>query len=188
MQANLMSPPFNSTAALGEPDDPSSGPGLEMIYRDERHALVRFITRYRSNAEDAGDVAQEAFLRLAQSERTRTEPIARPGAFLRQIARNLLRDRAKSAAGRGEVLSVPFDEQAISAANEVARLEARDSLARVEAVMRRMKPMTREIFMAHRLDGLSYGEIAERTGMSISGIEKQMAKAMTMLLRHADKD
>jgi RNA polymerase sigma factor (sigma-70 family) len=185
-----MSPPNPSAVpAFGEPDNGGTGPrGLEMIYRDERHALVRFITRYRSNPEEAGDVAQEAFLRLAQSEAGRSEPIARPRAFLRQVARNLLRDRAKSASGRGERMHVPFDEDAISVANEVSRLEARDSLARIEAVMRRMKPKTREIFMAHRLDGLSYYEIAERTGMSVSGVEKQMAKAMTMLLRHADRD
>lgn len=185
-----MSPPAPSTIpAFSDPDDGSSNPlGIEMIYRNERHALVRFITRYRSNPEDAGDVAQEVFLRVAQSEHGRSEPIASPRAFLRQVARNLLRDRAKSAAGRGELLHVPFEEDAISVANEVSRLEARDSLARVEAVMRRMKPKTREIFMAHRLDGLSYNEIAERTGMSVSGVEKQMAKAMTMLIQYAGKD
>ncbi|PCD02250.1 RNA polymerase subunit sigma-70 [Sphingomonas spermidinifaciens] len=186
-----MSPPAPPTAtAFGDTDETAvAGPlGLEMIYRNERHALVRFITRYRSNPEEAGDVAQEAFLRLAQSEQARSEPIARPRAFLRQVARNLLRDRAKSTRGRAELLQVPFDEAAISVADEVSRLEARDSLARIEAVMRRMKPKTREIFMAHRLDGLSYGEIAERTGMSVSGVEKQIARAMTMLLRHADKD
>ncbi len=185
-----MSPPSPSNLpALGGADESAAPPlALEMIYRDEHHALVRFITRFRSNPDDAGDVAQEAFLRLAQSEQSRSEPIARPRAFLRQVARNLLRDRAKSASGRGELLHVPFDEDAISAANEVSRLEARDSLARVEAVMRRMKPKTREIFMAHRLDGLSYNEIAERTGMSVSGVEKQMAKAMTMLLQHAGRD
>lgn len=185
-----MSPPAPSAAAFGEPDEGviASPLGLEMIYRSERHALVRFITRYRSNPEDAGDVAQEAFLRLAQSEQARSEPIARPRAFLRQVARNLLRDRAKSASGRAELLHVRYDDEANSVADEVSRLEARDSLARIEAVMRRMKPRTREIFMAHRLDGLSYGEIAERTGLSVSGVEKQMAKAMTMLLRHADKD
>lgn len=185
-----MPPPAPSAMpSFGDPDDGAPAPlGLEMIYRNERHALVRFITRYRSNPEDAGDVAQEAFLRLAQSEQIRSEPIARPRAFLRQVARNLLRDRAKSASGRGERLHVPFEDDAISVSNEVSRLEARDRLARIEAVMRRMKPRTREIFMAHRLDGFSYIEIAERTGMSVSGVEKQMAKAMTMLLQHAGRD
>jgi RNA polymerase sigma-70 factor (ECF subfamily) len=186
-----MPPPAPSTrAAFGEAEDGAvaGAVGLEMLYRNERSALVRFISRYRSSPEDAGDVAQEAFLRLAQSEESRSQPIARPRAFLRQVARNLLRDKAKSASGRAELLHVPFDDDAVSAANEVSRLEARDSLARIEAVMRRMKPRTREIFMAHRLDGLSYCEIAARTGMSVSGVEKQMAKAMTMLLRYADKD
>lgn len=185
-----MSPPMRSTVPVfDDPDDGSPRPlGLDMIYRNERNALVRFITRYRSNPEDAGDVAQEAFLRMAQSEKARSEPITHPRAFLRQVARNLLRDHAKSASGRRELMHVPFDDEAVSVENEVSRLEARDSLARIEAVMRRMKPRTREIFMAHRLDGLSYSEIAERTGMSISGIEKQVAKAMTMLLQHAGKD
>ncbi|NYT41045.1 sigma-70 family RNA polymerase sigma factor [Sphingomonas sp. R-74633] len=182
-----MSPPSPSIAPVLEDAEPAAL-GIEMIYRNERHALVRFITRYRSNPEDAGDVAQEAFLRLAQSEQGRSDAILQPRAFLWQIARNLMRNQAKSAAGRGERLQIVYDDEAVSDANEVARLEARDGLARVEAVMRRMKPKTREIFMAVRLDGMSYAEIAERTGMTVSGVEKQMAKAMAMLLKNAGRD
>ena len=186
-----MSPPSPSIAPVlsdVEASAVNSPLGIDMIYRNERHALVRFITRYRSNPEDAGDVAQEAFLRLAQSEQGRTDTILQPRAFLWQIARNLMRNQAKSAAARGERLHVVYDDEAVSDANEIARLEARDGLARVEAVMRRMKPRTREIFMAVRLDGMSYAEIAERTGMSVSGVEKQMAKAMAMLLKHTGRD
>lgn len=185
-----MSPPAPSSAAALDPSEaaPVTPVGIECIYRNEQHALVRFITRYRASPDDAQDVAQEAFVRLAQSEKTRDRAIERPGAFLRQIARNLLRDRAKAAARRSEALHIPFDDEAISDANELARLEARDGLDRVEAVLRRMKPRTREIFMANRLDGLSYAEIADRTGLTVSGVEKQMRKAMTLLLRHAGRD
>ncbi|AJP73401.1 RNA polymerase sigma factor [Sphingomonas hengshuiensis] len=185
-----MSPPLPSIApALEDAEVPANAaPGIEMIYRNERQALVRFITRHRSNPEDAGDVAQEAFLRLAQSEQGRSDAILRPRAFLWQIARNLMRNQAKSAAARGERLHVVYDDEAVSDRNEVARLEARDGLARAEAVMRRMKPKTREIFMAVRLDGMSYAEIAERTGMTVSGVEKQMAQAMAMLLKNAGRD
>lgn len=160
---------------------------LETMYRTERHSLLRFILRSRTAPDDASDVAQEAFLRLAQTDQSALRDIARPGAFLRQIARNLLRDRAKMAGRRSEHLHQPFDDEAISDANEIRRLEARDSLARIEAAMHRMKPKTREIFMAHRLDGLTYGEIAERTGMSVSGVEKQMAKAIAQIMRFADQ-
>jgi len=186
-----MSPPFPSAAPVLddiEPEPAAAPLGIEVIYRNERHALVRFITRFRSNPEDAGDVAQEAFLRLAQSDRARSEAILQPRAFLWQIARNLMRNQAKSAAGRGERLHVAYDDDAVSDTNEIARLEARDGLARVEAVLRRMKPRTREIFMAVRLDGMSYAEIAQRTGMTVWGVEKQVAKAMAMLLKHAGRD
>lgn len=113
--------------------------------------------------------------------------IARPEAYLRQIARNLLRDRAKAARRHAEALHVPFDDEAISDADETRRLEARDSLNRLEAAMARLKPKTREIFMAHRLDGFSYAEIAEHTGMSVKGVEKQMSRAIVELRRLMDR-
>ena len=159
---------------------------LELLYRNERHSLVRFFTRHRANPEDARDLTQEAFLRLARVEVTRGSALARPQAYLRQIAKNLLRDRAKAAFRRSEPLHASFDEETISAANEVERLEARDGLNRLEAAMARMKPKTREIFLAHRLDGMSYAEIAEVTGMSVSGVEKQMIRAIAQLTRLAD--
>ena len=65
----------------------------------------------------------------------------------------------------------------------VGQLESRDLLRRLERAMLRLRPKTREIFMAHRVEGLTYAEIAERTGLSVKGVEKQMSKA----LRHLDR-
>jgi RNA polymerase sigma-70 factor (ECF subfamily) len=41
--------------------------------------------------------------------------------------------------------------------------------------------------MAHRLDGLSYAEIAEQTGLSVKGVEKQMSKAIAEITRMLDR-
>jgi RNA polymerase sigma-70 factor (ECF subfamily) len=60
-------------------------------------------------------------------------------------------------------------------------------LRRLEAAMLRLRPKTREIFMAHRVHGLSYAEISERTGLSIKGVEKQMAKAIVQIDRILDR-
>ena len=56
-------------------------------------------------------------------------------------------------------------------------------LRRLERAMLRLRPKTREIFLAHRLDGYSYTEIAARTGLSVKGVEKQMSKAIAQLDR-----
>ena len=42
--------------------------------------------------------------------------------------------------------------------------------------------------MARRVDGLSYDEIAERTGLSHKAIEKQMARAIAHLDRTLGRD
>ena len=43
--------------------------------------------------------------------------------------------------------------------------------------------MTREIFLARRVDGLSYAEIAELTGLSERQVERHMARAISRLVR-----
>jgi len=66
-------------------------------------------------------------------------------------------------------------------------MEQRDTLRRIERAVEKLKPRTREIFLAHRVDGLSYAEIAERTGLSIKGVEKQMSKAIAKIDRMLDR-
>jgi RNA polymerase sigma-70 factor (ECF subfamily) len=41
--------------------------------------------------------------------------------------------------------------------------------------------------LAHRIDGFTYAEIAERTGLSVKGVEKQMSKAIAKIDRLLDR-
>ena len=59
---------------------------------------------------------------------------------------------------------------------EAARL-ALERLARLSACLARLSGKTREVFLAHRIEGLSYKEIAQRQQLSISAVEKHVAKA-----------
>lgn len=175
----VTTPPFGS----GE----GSGLRLDILFRDQRLSLMRYFTRNRASDADAEDLAQEAFLRLANADHGATE-IAKPAAYLHQIGRNLMRDHAQAPTRRHEFGSPEMVDEAISEANELGRLEARDRLRRVEAALGRLKPKTRNIFLAHRLDGMTYGEIAERTGLSVKGVEKQMSKAIAQLGRALDRN
>ena len=59
-------------------------------------------------------------------------------------------------------------------------------LNRLEAAILRLSPRTRDIFVAHRVHGMSYAEIAERTGLSRKRVEKHMAKAIVQIGRMMD--
>ncbi|HEX8444405.1 MAG TPA: sigma factor-like helix-turn-helix DNA-binding protein [Allosphingosinicella sp.] len=61
-----------------------------------------------------------------------------------------------------------------------------DLLRRMEEAMLNMPKLQREIFMAHRLDAMSYGEIAERTGLTMRQVERHMAKAIYKLVKQLD--
>ena len=166
-------------------DDPVQA--LDTLYRAQRPSLLRFFMRGRAGPTDAEDLAQEAFLRFARAGSSGAT-VEQPGAYLRQIGRNLVRDRARASATRLVSIDSDATDTAISEEDELCRLEARDSLRRIEAAMLRLKPRTREIFLAHRLDGMSYAQIAEQTGLSVKGVEKQMTKAIAQIRRAMDRD
>lgn len=156
---------------------------LDTLYREESPRLLRSLTRRTSSREDARDLVHEIFCRIARLGSGGPLRLERPQAYLSRMATNLLRDRAKQAARQMSGNHVPADETKLAGPDQQRLLESRDMLARVEAAMLKLRPKTREIFMAHRIDGLSYAEIAERTGLSVKGVEKQMSKAIAQLDR-----
>lgn len=167
-----------------EPLDQSISQKLELIYRTERPSLLRRLVR-RTGIDQAEDLVQQVFVRLAG----RHDAVARiemPQSYLAEAARNALRDGLRTASRSSAATHVPLDDVDLSGPDPVLRLEARDRLVRIEHALRRLKPLTRNVFLARRLDGYSYAEIAEQTGLSVRGVEKQMSRAIKLLARHLD--
>ncbi len=61
------------------------------------------------------------------------------------------------------------------------------TLGNVERAVRRMPKRRRAIFLAVRLDGLSYGEIAERTGLSTKEVEAEIVAALWTISKYLDE-
>lgn len=54
---------------------------------------------------------------------------------------------------------------------------------KLDAAFAKLPPFTRSVLLAHRLDDLSYAEIATITGVSIRRIEREMALAIVAIDR-----
>ncbi len=155
---------------------------VERLFRSHGPKLLNLLTR-RYSHEEAGDIVQEVFLRLTGA--ADRQALTNPESYLKGIVWNLLRDRAKNVSRRIERTHAELRPE-LHAANDSdphQALVARQTLARYEAAMLKLKPKTREIFLRHRLDGLTYAQIAQEWGMSVGGIEKQMATAIAHLDR-----
>jgi len=174
-ESDPLPPDFDRLAAGSE--------SLAQIYRQERPGLLRFLSRWATK-DRAEDIVQQIFSRMAAKPQHEHGAIQAPGAYLRRAASNLLHDEAKSACRASAADDIVIDDLSLAGGDPVAVLEARDRLTRIEQAVLRLKPLTREIFLACRLDGYSYAEIAARTGLSVKGVERQMSRAIKQLGRH----
>jgi RNA polymerase sigma-70 factor (ECF subfamily) len=159
---------------------------VEALYRDRADRLIGHFTSGSADRDTARDIVHEAFAKFTALSFTRRLMVARPDAYLYRICVNLIRDRSRAQQTHHALQQ--RTTEALHCHNPFVELEHRDTLRRLEAAMLRLEPKTREIFLAKRLDGMSYAEIAERTGLSVKGIEKHMSKAIAMIDRAMERD
>ena len=153
---------------------------IERLYRNRAAGLIQHFAGETRDRDSARDLVHEAFSRLTAVGFGK-RLVSRPDSYLFRICLNLFHDR-----GRADTLRRALETEIKSSTtydNPIAQLESRDTLRRLERAMLGLKPKTRAIFLARRLDGLSYAEIASRTGLSVKGVEKQMAKAIATIDR-----
>ena len=145
------------------------------IFTRVKSALMR---RGRSE-QDADDLVQEAWVRLACY--AQEQHVARPEAFLMRAALNLSIDAHRARVTRGEELVLEDVVLVDASPSAEAVLLARERVARLGVCLGRLNPKTRAIFLAHRIDGMSYPQIARAHGLSVSAVEKHIAKATLQL-------
>lgn len=121
-------------------------------------------------------------MRLACYERQQV--VDEPEAFLMRAALNLSIDEHRAHRNRGEALLLDDLELVDTTPSAENVLLARERIARLSECLASLDPRTRRIFLAHRVDGLSYAEIAKENQLSVSAIEKHIAKA-TLIIAQA---
>lgn len=159
-----------------------NGEAMAALYQAQGSSLRRFIARH-VNADRAPDLVHQLFTKFLSIPPDKRARIASPAAYLKRSARNLVHDQRKAAQRQSQAHHLSDEDVALRAPCQIAALEARDMLNRIEQAVQALKPVTREIFLAHRLDGYSYNEIAERTGLSVKTVEKHMSRAIAHIDR-----
>lgn len=150
--------------------------------------LLKLLRRHGRSLEEAEDLIQEAFLRLI--EYCRTQEVRNEEGFVQRTAINLSIDRYR-VDSHHPCVGQPVEELAeilplvdsSPAPDEV--LAAQERLNEVRRILGAVSPRTRDIYLAHRA-GYSYEELAAAFGVSISTIEKSVARAVLALMEMRD--
>ncbi|MFC3784641.1 RNA polymerase sigma-70 factor (ECF subfamily) [Sphingopyxis italica] len=159
---------------------------IEAIYSEHRPHITRFF-RGRAPNQDVGDLVQEVFSRFASARGGLAALVEGPGAYLVKSARMLLAEYGRADGRRHRSQHDSFSDEHEGASDPHAALEARDVLRRAERAISRLSPLTREIFLMHRFEGLRYPEIARIKGISVKTVESHMTKALAAIKRARGK-
>ncbi|PJG47163.1 hypothetical protein CAF53_02090 [Sphingobium sp. LB126] len=163
-------------------DDDAGFPGLAEAYRREFPRLVRFFRMAIRNRDDAHDMAHETFARFLGADRPAN--ILSPGGYLTKIAFNLLRDRDKRGSTKLARICLPIEPGLVARADDDQHreLEARQQAEVWRKILEELPPLTLDVFLLNRIEGLTYDAIANRLGISKPRVQKHIVKA----LRHID--
>ncbi|MGH2449509.1 MAG: RNA polymerase sigma factor, partial [Chloroflexota bacterium] len=146
--------------------------------RTLRRSMLRSLVRTGLLRDDAEDAIQDAFVRLFLAEHE--QHIRNPAAFLIAIVKRVRIDRWRCAQRRRRRFAAqPAEDFEFPdpAPRPPDYAEADQRLERMWHRVEQLGPRTRKIFILHRLEGRTHAEIAAQHGISISAVEKHIARA-----------
>lgn len=146
------------------------------------HWLKRRLNRRSRTPEDAEDLIQEGILRVYEY-RAKGGKIAEPEAVLLRTIQRLSINRERDA--HRELYSKDALEDLLLI-DERPRpeevLDAQQRIRRIRQVLDRLPPRTKEILLLHRLAETNREDIARQLGISVSAVEKHIARAVAALM------
>jgi len=165
---------------------------ISEVIQQERLRLLNFIRKRVDDEGDAEDILQDVFYELTEAYRL-MRPIEQVGAWLYRVARNRIIDRFRK--------KTPASEIALNDDQGVPRLEdllpspdagpealyARGVIFdELDAALEELPEEQRDVFVAHEMDGKSFKQLAEETGLSVNTLLSRKHYAILHLRRRLE--
>jgi RNA polymerase sigma-70 factor (ECF subfamily) len=171
--------------------DPAEQSRFERVvlrHLDAAHNLARYLT---GNAGDADDVVQETFLRALRHFHGFAGDDAR--GWLLTIVRNVSYDfLRKNRRERFVSIDDVPEVSALTVESPSNAVEQQLDWTRIEEAMQSLPVEFREIIVLREVEGLSYAEIGEITGIAAGTVMSRLSRARkrlkTMLTPHDSSD
>jgi RNA polymerase sigma-70 factor (ECF subfamily) len=153
-----------------------SQPTTDLIWSRLNDDLRRFIRRRVSDDHVAEDLLQETFVRVHRNLAA-LQDADRLTAWVYQIARNVINDHHRQAAKTTLAL---IDDPATEEGDRLGCLGSRSG-EWLEEMVRQLPDGYREAVQLSEIDGLPQQEVADRLGLSLSGVKSRIQRGRMML-------
>jgi len=169
---------------------------IEQTFAREKRGLFGFIRRFVPSNEDAEDILQEVFYQFVSY--ANIELIEKVNNWLFKTAKNKIIDRSrkKKTETFSDTIREDFDEEETFSIEDFLPsidltpedLFLRDEFnEKFESALAELPPGQRDIFLMSEVDGLSFNEISELTGLNVNTLLSRKHYAVKFLKKKLNK-
>ena len=163
------------------PSAEAPGDLLLCTFTDLRDELVSTLCFLLGNAEDAQDVAQEAFLRCWRTQESLPD-VRNLRAWIFRVGLNAAKDLQRSAWRRRVKPLLGADTMPMpETPSPLSGLEHQESLHRLRQALLHLRPEEKEVFLLRQNGELTYEQIAELYDRPVGTVKTQMRAALQKL-------
>ncbi|MEX3776876.1 sigma-70 family RNA polymerase sigma factor [Pseudomonas sp. MYb118] len=152
---------------------------LGLLYAEHNRWLTGWLYRRLGCNSQAADLAQDTFLRILTSQRKTGERLVldRPRAYLATVGQRLVCDFFRRQSLERAYLDMLATMPEAFVLSPEEQWQMRETLLQLDALLDRMKPVVRSVFLLAQIDGLSYAQIARELGIGERSVKRHMASA-----------
>jgi len=172
---------MNATARAPAPDPLQTEASIECLVDEYQGRLLAYATRMLGDVNAAQDAVQETFLQLCRHRRRpdAEDLSGRMAPWLFTVCRTRVIDmQRKRTPDSFESIPVPIADPAAPPGNALAEAE---DYQRIAESIGDLTPRQQEVLQLRMQAGLSYREIAEVTGLSVTNVGFHLHQAVKSL-------
>jgi RNA polymerase sigma-70 factor (ECF subfamily) len=163
-----------SQPASDRPAPPAHDAALHQLYRRDLRALTTMVQRVVRSRNDAEDIVHDAFLRVWRAMERGN--VRAPRAVLFKTARNLALNHLRGSRNQRVDPADAAHEPLHDAPSAEERLILEEELEACRRAFAQLPLRCRETLTLRVVDELSYKQMSERLGLSVSTLEKHFLR------------
>ncbi|MFZ4080276.1 MAG: RNA polymerase sigma factor [Pirellula sp.] len=165
---------------------------FEFLVDRFQRKIIRFMSGWTRNAEQAEDLAQEVFLRIYKSRKTYL-PTAKFSTWLYRIAHNVASNHVRdisarreyqlSKAGNGSTSGLLLENIAVSPSGfqPTRNMDHQERSRIIIVALEALGERQRTAILLSKFEGMSYQEIGETMGLTVQAVKSLLMRARVNL-------
>ena len=159
---------------------------FDQVYEQYCHKLFSFVFKILKNEAEADDIVQEVFVKIWES-RSRLGEYKLLNSYIFTIAYNGSVDLIRKRINNNKYIEHLKNSSIVYALpTSIIEMEFNELNSKVEKLIANLPERQKQVYHLHRVEGLTYPEIAVQLNISKNTVENHMVKALKYLRQNID--